>query len=47
TISISAMVIGSIQPFHTWVTGPSPTTNKRWAKIAFRKNHEKVFKPYL
>ncbi|EOO14513.1 integral membrane protein [Bacillus cereus HuA3-9] len=47
TISISAMVIGSILPFHTWITGPSPTTNMKWAKIAIRKNHEKVFKPYI
>ena len=47
TISISAMVICSALPFHTWITGPSPTTNMKWAKIVLRKNHEKVFKPYL
>ena len=47
TISISAMVICSTLPLHTWITGPSPTTNMKWAKIVLRKNHEKVFKPYL
>ncbi|EOP63487.1 acyltransferase [Bacillus cereus] len=46
-LSIFTMVICSTLPFHTWVTGPSPTTNMKWAKIAIRKNHEKVFKPYI
>ncbi|MEH7190198.1 acyltransferase, partial [Bacillus toyonensis] len=47
TISISAMAICSTLPLHTWITGPSPTTNIKWAKIILRKNHEKVCKPYL
>ncbi|MBJ8006901.1 MULTISPECIES: acyltransferase family protein [Bacillus] len=46
-LSIFTMVICSTLPFHIWVTGPSPTTNMKWAKIAIRKNHEKVFKPYI
>ncbi|MGF2712424.1 membrane protein [Bacillus mycoides] len=46
-LSIFTMVICSTLPFHTWVTGPSPMTNMKWAKIAIRKNHEKVFKPYI
>lgn len=46
-LSIFTMVICSTLPFHTWITGPSPTTNMKWAKIAIRKNHEKVFKPYI
>ncbi|MGM2770969.1 acyltransferase, partial [Bacillus cereus group sp. Bce020] len=40
-------VIFSTLPFHTWITGPSPRANVRWAKIVLRKNHEKVCKPYL
>ncbi|MGN4425545.1 acyltransferase [Bacillus cereus group sp. MYBK30-1] len=47
TISLAAMVICSILPFHTWVTGPSPTTKMKWAIISLRKNHKKVFKQYL
>ncbi|AXP01037.1 acyltransferase [Bacillus anthracis] len=47
TISISAMVICSTLPLHTWITGPSPRANVRWAKIVLRKHHEKVCKPYL
>ncbi|MGH0431891.1 acyltransferase family protein [Bacillus hominis] len=46
-LSIFTMVICSTLPFHIWITGPSPTTNMKWIKIAIRKNHEKVFKPYL
>ncbi|QWG36079.1 acyltransferase [Bacillus mycoides] len=46
-LSIFTMVICSTLPFHIWVTGPSPTTNMKWAKIAIRKNHEKLFKPYI
>ena len=37
TISISAMVICSTLPLHTWITGPSPRANVRWAKIVLRK----------
>ncbi|KAA0764960.1 acyltransferase [Bacillus sp. SH5-2] len=46
-ISISTMVICSTLPFHIWITGPSPTKSIKWAKIALRKNHEKLFKPYI
>ncbi|WP_212934855.1 acyltransferase family protein [Bacillus hominis] len=46
-LSIFTMVICSTLPFHIWITGPSPTTNMKWIKISIRKNHEKVFKPYL
>ncbi|MCW9132859.1 acyltransferase [Bacillus paramycoides] len=47
TLSLAAMVICSILPFHTWITGPSPTTKMKWTRISLRKNHEKVFKQYL
>ncbi|ALZ64214.1 acyltransferase [Bacillus sp. 22475] len=46
-ISISTMVICSTIPFHTWITGPSPTTKMKWTKVVFRKNHKKLFKPYI
>ncbi len=36
-ISISTMVICSTIPFHTWITGPSPTTKMKWTKVVFRK----------
>ena len=39
-ISISTMVICSTIPFHTWITGPSPTTKMKWTKVVFRKNHK-------
>ncbi|PGM60704.1 hypothetical protein CN947_15890 [Bacillus cereus] len=47
TISLATMFIVSILPFHTWITGPSPTTKMKWTRISIRKNHEKVFKQYL
>ncbi|MGE6366095.1 acyltransferase [Bacillus paramycoides] len=47
TISLATMFIVSILPFHTWITGPSPTTKMKWMRISIRKNHEKVFKQYL
>ncbi|MGE7867849.1 acyltransferase [Bacillus paramycoides] len=47
TSSLATMFIVSILPFHTWITGPSPTTKMKWTRISIRKNHEKVFKQYL
>ena len=37
-ISISTMVICSTIPFHTWITGPSPTTKMKWTKVVFEKS---------
>ena len=46
-ISISTMVICSTIPFHTWITGPSPTTKMKWTKVVLRKIIKTIQAIYL